>query len=438
MQITNRKDTAFSRDRRVRTTMFTPEKTLFATTFRPFTPTPLPGYAGICRICLFLFPTIYMRYNDMKRKIQMRKEMLAALFVGLTLCACRQTPPVQEAAGYRTLAVKLEDRTLKSEYTARLQGQQVVEVRPQVSGLITRICIGEGQKVRQGQVLFVIDQVPYKAALAEATANVKSAEARLATAQLDMRSKQKLFESHVVSDYDLSLARNTLAATEAALAQARAQEVNARNNLSYTEVKSPVDGVAGMIAYRVGALVSSTISEPLVTVSDDSRIYAYFSLTESRVTELMEQYGSLDECIGQMPEVELRTAGGRIYAEKGRVSAVSGLVTASTGTVTLRADFPNPKNVLRDGGNATVILPTHREGCIVIPQGATYELQDKVFVYKVVDGKAQSVPVTLFRLNNGTEYVVESGLQEGDIIIAEGAGLVKEGATVDPQTQGKE
>lgn len=117
---------------------------------------------------------------------------------------------------------------------------------------------------------------------------------------------------------------------------------------------------------------------------------------------------------------------------------MSGIVTASTGTVTLRADFPNPKGLLRDGGNATVILSANREKCIVIPQGATYELQDKVFVYKVVDGKAQSVPVTLFRLNNGTEYVVESGLQEGDVIIAEGAGLVKEGATVNFQTKREE
>lgn len=370
--------------------------------------------------------------------MKMKKKTLAALLVGLTLCACRQTPPAQETSAYRTLTVKTETRTLKSEYTARLQGRQVVEVRPQVSGLITSIRIGEGQKVHRGQVLFVIDQVPYKAALAEAEANVKSAEAQLATAKLNLESAEKLFEKDVVSEYDLSSARNTLAAAEAALAQARAQEVNARNNLSYTEVKSPVDGVAGMIAYRVGALVGSSISEPLVTVSDDSVIHAYFSLTESRVGELMEQYGSLDEFIRQMPKVELRTAAGKMYPEEGSISAVSGIVTASTGTVTLRADFPNPKNLLRDGGNATVILPTNLEKCIVIPQGATYELQEKVFVYKVVDGKAKSVPVTLFRLNNGTEYVVESGLQEGDVIIAEGAGLVKEGAPVNPKAKAKE
>lgn len=364
----------------------------------------------------------------------MKKEMLAALFVGLMLCSCNKSQDKQESATYKTLTVAQENRTLNSEYTARLAGQQEVEVRPQVSGLITRICIGEGQKVYKGQTLFVIDQVPYRAALAEATANVKSAEAKLATAKLNVESTKMLREKNVVQDYDLSTARNELAAAEAALAQAKAQEVNARNNLSYTEVKSPVDGVAGMIAYRVGALVSSSIQEPLVTVSDDSQMYAYFSLTESQVTSLMEQYGSLDEFIRRMSAVELRMSNGKTYTEKGHISAVSGIVTAGTGAVTLRADFPNPKNLLRGGGSATVIVPTTLTQAIVIPQGATYELQDKKFVYKVVDGKAVSVPVTLYRLNNGTEYVVEKGLQAGDVIIAEGAGLVKEGTSVDTQS----
>lgn len=362
---------------------------------------------------------------------------LFILLASLSLAACKKNTVNEETASYKTLTVTEESRTLQSEYTARLQGQQVVEVRPQVGGLITRICIGEGEKVRRGQVLFVIDQVPYRAALAEAVANVKSAEAKLATARLNLESTKVLREKNVVQDYDLSTARNELAAAEAALAQARAQETNARNNLSYTEVKSPVDGVAGMIAYRVGALVSSSISEPLVTVSDGSRMYAYFSLTESQVTGLMEQYGSLDAFIRQMPEVSLRMAGSKMYADKGRISAVSGIVNEGTGAVTLRADFPNEKGLLRAGGSATVIVPTDREKCIVIPQGATYELQNKTFVYKVVDGKAQSVPVTLFRLNNGTEYVVEEGLKAGDVIISEGAGLVKEGAIVNTKSEKK-
>lgn len=363
----------------------------------------------------------------------MYRKTLLIILAGLAITSCKQETPKEEKSSYKTMTLKEESRTLSQEYTARLEGQQVVEIRPQVSGLITQIRINEGQKVMKGQTLFVIDQVPYRAALAEATANVKSAEAKLATARLNLESTRILREKNVVQDYDLSTACNELATAEAALAQARAQEVNASNNLSYTEVKSPVNGVAGMITYRVGTLVSSSISEPLVTVSDDSRMYAYFSMNESQVTGLMEQYGSSDDLIENMADVELRMAGGKKYDEKGRISAVSGIVTAGTGAVTFRADFPNPTGLLRAGGSATVIVPTVLTHAIVIPQGATYELQNKRFAYKVVDGKAQSVPVTLYRLNNGTEYVVEDGLQPGDVIIAEGAGLVKEGTTVDTE-----
>lgn len=367
----------------------------------------------------------------------MYHKTLLIVLAGLSIASCKSRTVEEETSDYKTLTVKLENRTLMQGYSARLDGQQVVEVRPQVSGLITRICIDEGQKVRKGQVLFVIDQVPYQAALAEATANVKSAEANLATAKLNLESTEVLREKNVVQDYDLNAARNELAVAEAALAQAQAQEMSARNNLSYTEVKSPVDGVASMIAYRVGALVSSSISEPLVTLSDDSNVYAYFSLNESQITSLTEQYGSLDEFMKRMEDVELQMAGGRMYGKKGHISAVSGIVTTGTGTVILRADFPNDRGLLRSGGSATVMVPTTLAQAVVIPQSATYELQNKTFVYKVVNGKAQSAPVTLYRLNNGTEYVVEEGLQPGDVIIAEGAGLVKEGVNVNIK-QGKE
>ena len=361
--------------------------------------------------------------------------MLATLLAGLVLCACNRQPAPQENTSYKILVVAQESRMLQSEYTARLDGRQVVEIRPQVGGLITRICIGEGEKVRRGQVLFVIDQLPYRAALKEALANVKSAEAQLATARLNMESTKILHEKNVVQDYEFSTACNSLVAAEAALAQAQAQEVNARNNLSYTEVKSPVDGSAGMINYRMGALVNSNISEPLVTVSDDSRIYAYFSLNESRVIDLIERYGSLDSFIAQMPEIQLRMANGKIYDGNGRIGAVSGVVSTGTGAVTLRADFPNERKLLRGGGSGTVIVPSAREHCIVIPQSATYELQNRIFVYKVIDGKAVSTPITVFQLNNGTEYVVETGLEEGDVIIAEGAGLVREGTVINPKNE---
>ena len=350
--------------------------------------------------------------------------------------SCKESAPQEVGVKYQTLTVETSDRTLENEYTASVQGRQFVQIRPQVSGIITEICINEGDAVKKGQTLFIIDQVPYKAALETAMANVKSAESQLATAKLDAESREELYKANVVSEYDLQMARNTLAAAEASLAQAKAEEINARNSLSYTEVKSPVNGIASMIPYRVGALVSSSISEPLVTVSDDAQVYVYFSMSENQIIDLIQQYGSLRQALEGMPEVEFKLSNGKPYNHKGRVDAVSGTVDATTGAVSLRAVFDNPEKLLRNGGNGTIILPTALTDCIVIPQGATYEIQDRKFVYKVVDGLTQSCPIEVFRLNNGTEYVVESGLEVGDIIVAEGAGLLHDGIAINLENTG--
>jgi RND family efflux transporter MFP subunit len=216
---------------------------------------------------------------------------------------------------------------------------------------------------------------------------------------------------------------------KAALAQASAKLKTARNSLGYTTVRSPLDGVAGMIPYHVGALVSSNIAQPLVTVSDDEEMLVYFSLSERECTDMIQQYGSIDAFLGQMPQVKLRLTNGTEYTETGRVDAVSGI--AEQGTVSLRARFPNPARLLRNGSSATIVLQTPRDSVIVIPQTATYELQNRIFAYRVVDGKAQTAPLEVFRLNNGTEYVVESGLRPGDVIIARGAGLIREGQQVE-------
>ena len=185
-----------------------------------------------------------------------------------------------------------------------------------------------------------------------------------------------------------------------------------------------------MIPYRVGALVNSSITEPLVTVSDDSEVYAYFSMTENQILDFVQQYGSLKKAIENMDEVELTMSNGKTYSHVGKVDAISGTVDEGTGAVGLRAVFANPDQFLRNGGSGKVVVPTIKKGGIIIPQAATYELQNRIFVYKVVDGKAKSTPVEVFRLNNGTEYIVETGLAPGDVIIAEGAGLVREGTVI--------
>lgn len=355
----------------------------------------------------------------------MNNKVLTLLMVAAVMWSCSRKSPQQEIARYKTMTVEAKDVNVATDYSARLEGQQTVEIRPEVGGLIKKICIHEGDKVKRGQVLFVINPVPYRAAYDEALANVKSAEAQLATAQLTMENTEALWQHKVVGDYELMTARNALSAARAALAQAKAKAVSAAEDLDHTEVKSPVDGVAGMIAYRVGALVSSSIQSPLVTVTDDSSIYAYFSLTEKQVNDMIAKYGTMDAFINKAPEVTLKMAGGKDYPTKGHIAAVSGIVTEGTGAITVRADFDNPDRLLLGGGSATVCVPNKRSGCIVIPQGATYELQNKTFAYKMVDGKPQSTAVVVTKLNNGKEYIVEEGLKPGDVIIAEGAGLVK-------------
>ncbi len=363
----------------------------------------------------------------------MRKLALTALAV-LTLMTvgCKQGPKTAPKGEtyYETLEVSLSDRTLSTGYSAAISGVQTVEIRPQVSGMITEILIEEGESVRKGQVLFVIDQTPYKAAHEIATANVKSAEAALSTAQLIYESNKDLYEQDVVSEFDLMTAQNDLTEAEARLALCKAEELNARNNLSYTEVRSPVNGVASMIPYRVGALVSSSISQPLVTVSDDSKVYAYFSMAENQMLDMVQQYGSLNNAIKQMPEVELVMSNGQKYDFTGKINAISGTISESTGAVSLRAVFNNRNHLLRNGGSGTIIIPMIISDCIVIPQTATYELQDRIFVYKVVDGKASATEILVAPHNNGTEYIVTKGLEIGDVIVAEGAGLIKEGATI--------
>lgn len=361
----------------------------------------------------------------------MKKIILLALVTGVMFSSCKEKKQQSQVdVTYPVMVTELSDRTLTTGYTATLRGRQTVEVRPQISGMITDILINEGDVVRKDSILFIIDQLPYKAAYEIASANVKSAEANLSTAKLVLESNQELFEQDVVSEYDIIIAQNDLSEAEAKLALARAEEVNAANNLSYTEVRSPVNGVASMIPYREGALVNSNIAEPLVTVADDSRVYAYFSMAENEVLNLIQKYGSLMKAIDQMPEVELRMSNGQIFGRKGHIDAVSGTISSSTGAVSLRAEFPNPDRILRDGGSGTVIIPSVRENCIVIPQSATYEMQDRIFVYTVVDGKAVSKQITVMPNNNGVEYIVESGLEVGEIIISEGAGLLREGTEV--------
>ena len=365
----------------------------------------------------------------MTTKKSMMKQMITVI-CSATLAACGNAPAVQTRSEYQVIDITTSDKELQTTYSAAIRGRQDIDIYPQVSGTLTRLCVEEGQAVRKGQILFIIDQVPYIAALRTAEANVEAAKAGVATSQLTYDSKRELYAQKVVSEFDLKTSHNSLLSAKAQLAQAEAQRINAANNLSYTEVKSPADGVVGTLPYRVGTLVSSGMPKPLTTVSDNSDMYVYFSMTENQMLELTRRYGSKDKALAEMPAVSLQLNDRSTYPQEGKIETISGVIDTSTGTVSLRAVFPNKDGLLTSGGSGNVIVPLKKEDCIVIPQAATYELQEKVFVYKVVDGKAQSAPVQVTRVNGGQEYIVENGLQVGDVIVVEGVGLLREGTPV--------
>lgn len=332
-----------------------------------------------------------------------------------------------------TMTIALNSTEINATYPATIKGKTDVEIRPQVSGFITRVLVDEGQHVRKGQALFEIDKVQYESAVRSAEALVASAKAQVSTARLTADNKRKLFEKNIISDYEYQTATLSLQSAEASLNQAKAQLVNARKNLSYATVVAPCDGVVGMIPNREGSLASPSSAQALTTVSDNSKVYAYFSFNEKDVLE-MTQNGTrtMQAAINEMPEVKLRLSDGTIYPFTGKVSTVSGVLNATTGTATVRALFDNKNGMLRSGSTGNVLIPQQASNVILIPQQATYEVQDMKYVYVVNDSSiAHARIIKVDPIDNGKQYVVRDGLKVGEVIVTEGVGVaVREGTAI--------
>lgn len=356
---------------------------------------------------------------------------IATLAMTTVWASCGNNTSVNDAGqSFKLMEISPKEITLDRSYSAAIRGRQDIRIIPRVDGYLTEIRIKEGEKVRKGQTLFVIDQVSYKAALQAAKANVAVCAANVSNARLTYDSKKALYDKNIVSDFDRTSAENELKTAEARLMQAEAEEDAAQNNLSFTVIKSPSDGVAGKIPYRIGDYVSSGMQDGLTVVADNSQMYVYFSLAERQVMELTETYQDIETAIARMPDVKLKLSNGSVYAHDGRIESISGVIDATTGAASVRAVFPNEQGRLLSGGAGSIIMPYNRAEAFVVPQEATFEIQNKVYVYKVEDGKAVSAIVEVDKINNGKEYIVTDGLNTGDIIIAEGAGLVQEGTKV--------
>ena len=350
------------------------------------------------------------------------KSRLILLACCLSLFSCGQSDKTTgKAPEFAVITVETTTANLTNSYPATIRGKQDVEIRPMVSGFITKLHVDEGSVVRKGQVLFSIGPVQYQAAVN--------------TQELTVNNKRELNKKNIISNYDLQMAENQLAQTKAQLAQAEAQLVNAKNNLSYTSVTSPSDGVVGNIPYRVGSLVSPSVANPLTTVADISEMYAYFSMTERQLLSQIREGGSIKEILERMPDVQLQLIDGTMYADSGRVETISGVIDQATGSVTMRALFPNKHNVLRSGSTGNVVFPNPMTDVIMIPQSATTEIQDKKFVFVVQpDNTLKNTEIKVFKLNDGKYYYVTEGLKAGDKVVMEGVQNLRDGAAITPIT----
>ena len=384
------------------------------------------GSAKIQRDILIIFVKIGMKKN--------RFLLLAMAAMMLASCGGQQGKMGDNEYAVRT--IETQSTELQTTYPATIRGVQDVEIRPKISGFITKLCVKEGQTVKKGQLLFEIDNVTYQAAVRQAEAAVNSAEAQLNTSKLTYENNQKLFANNVIGTYELQSSKNSYENAQAALAQAKANYVSAKQNLDFCYVTSPADGVVGDLPYRVGALVSSSSAQPLTTVSNTSTMQVYFAMTEKDVLDMTREKGGLHAAISEYPAVKLQLSDGTTYNHDGKVAAVSGVIDQSTGSVSMRADFPNPDHLLKSGGSGYIVVPHVSSNVIVIPQDAVAQVQDRYFVYAVgKDNKVKYVNVNVNPDNDGKSYIIESGLKAGDRIVVKGITSLKDGMQITPITE---
>lgn len=341
-------------------------------------------------------------------------------------CEEKKKTGVPVPKDYAVLTLQPRPVTTYNDFPATIQGQDIIEIRPMVDGYLNQVYVQEGATVTKGQLLFKIKNPQYDQDVITANAAIKIAEADVKAAQMNVEKVRPLVQKEIVSKYELESAQYTLQSKQAALAQAQATLENAKTNAGYTVLRAPQNGVIGSIPYKIGALVSSTTASPLTTLSNIGNVYAYFSLNEKQLLSFSNNVpgATLQDKLNKLPGVTLLLADGTAYPLTGKLETASGLITTETGTASFKAAFPNPSGIIRSGASATVRVPRTMDSALLVPQTASYELQDKQFVYTLKDGnKIFSTAITSKPTNDGQFLVVTGGLNAGDRVVINGSNL---------------
>ncbi|MCF6405503.1 efflux RND transporter periplasmic adaptor subunit [Chitinophaga filiformis] len=365
------------------------------------------------------------------------KLLTCIMLVQLIACGGKKNGPAKnDVKTYPVLEMAYQQAEIDNDYPATIQGIQNIEIRPKIDGYVEDIYVDEGAAVKKGQLLFRINAPQYEQEVKTAEANIEIARADVNAAQMDLNKVKPLVDKDIVSKYAEESAQYTLQSKQAALTQARAALSNARTNLSYTCIYSPADGVIGILPYKIGSLINSTTPNPLTTVSNISRIYAYFSINEKQGLDFFaaSKGRTMQEKLATLPPVTLVLANGTLLPDKGKVETASGLINTQTGALNMRATFPNPAGLVHSGSSALVRIPEKIDTALLVPQKATYQIQGKLFVYILEAGnKVRSVEITS-TASAGQAFIVTAGIRPGDKIVADGISSLREGLVIKPKT----
>ena len=355
---------------------------------------------------------------------------MTAVITGLTSCGVDM--PKETKSSFETMTVKKSDIELPYKFSAKMKGQNDVTVTPQVSGQLMKICVTEGQQVKKGQTLFIIDSRNAQLELEAAQANLQAALAQENSAKLEYESNKNLFEKKIVSSYMLNNSENSYKQAQASVAQARSTVNRAKVNLGFCTITASVPGIIGEIPVRIGDQVSPMTQ--LTMLSGNTTMYAEFSVTEAIVEAMVKEgmnANEVEKYIANLPPATFVMKNGTEYPHKGRVVSLTGVVNAETGSLTCKVSYPNPDGHLYSGIQGTIVMPFAEKSVIVVPQYAVVRLQDKAQVFKVkADSTATAIEVTTEDTGNGKDFIVTSGLNEGDQIVTTGANNVTEGQKV--------
>ncbi|MFA5972457.1 MAG: efflux RND transporter periplasmic adaptor subunit [Lentimicrobiaceae bacterium] len=358
-----------------------------------------------------------------------KRNSFLALLLALLLCSCgekKKTGKVLVTKDYQVLTLQPRPATTYSDFPATIQGEDVIEIRPMVNGYLEAIYVAEGATVTKGQLLFRIRNPQYDQDVVTANAAIKIAIADVDAAKMNVEKVRPLVEKDIVSKYELESAQYTLESKEAVLAQAHAALANAKTNVGYTIIRSPQNGIIGSIPYKIGALVSSTTSNPLTILSDISNVYAYFSCNEKQLLSFSASIAgsTMQDKLNQLPLVTLLLADGTEYDKKGKLETASGLINTETGSASFKAVFPNPLGIIHSGASAVVRVSSTIDSALLVPQSASYEIQDKRFVYTVTaENRVIGKSIVSQPTNDGQFLIVTAGLSKGDRILLSGSNL---------------